>query len=323
MNLEGNQIRELPENLGRLEDGLIRLGMAANPVRATATDLLPLRELKELSGLMSAKRRQELTLAQHTARTLSLPAALSRPFYHLLRGDSSVLSTLGPDALLPALNHPVAKVAAKVRQYVQQQHGLPRKGHRLGKGSVLAIVGRTFFDKNSLDERLEPLGIQLLPEYDPEKTTHLLLGFPPINQEIPAAKQVILNERQLVNRLDRLEKKLLLEERSEARLARLRQLITSPDTTNVRLGFRMIQGNGLPPSLWNELLAAYYLSERDPALQLQIKSYLRLRLVDEGKNKFFAALTPQLIKWGKIKPEKEELLRRNRFDLARVQSYLK
>ncbi|MEZ4995784.1 MAG: leucine-rich repeat domain-containing protein [Saprospiraceae bacterium] len=323
VNLEGNLIRELPRDFGQLESGLIRLGMAGNPVRVSASDLLPLRQLKELSGLMSAGRQQELLLAQHTARTLNLPASLSDSFYQLLRGNNSVLSELTPDALLLALNHPVAKVVARVRQYVQQQYGLPRKGNRLKRGSVLAIVGRTFFDKTQLEEHLDALGIALLPEYDPIKCTHLLLGFPQIHQEIPPAQQVILNEKQLVGRLDRLEKKTLLQERSEARLARLRQLITSPDTTNIRLGFRMIQGNGLPPSLWNELLVAYYLCERDPALQLQIKSYLRLRLVDEGKNKFFAALTPQLIKWGKIKPEKEELLRRNRFDLALVQSYLK
>lgn len=323
MNLESNRIQELPLSFGNLTGSLIRLGMAGNPVRASASELLSLQQLKELSGLMSAKRREELTIAQHTARTLELPTALSLPFYQLLRGDNSVLPTLSPDALLLALNHPVASVVAKVRQYVQKQHGRPRKGNLLRKGSTLAITGRTFFDKAQLKERLQALGIVLLPVYDPDVCTHLLLGFPPLNEGIPAGKQLILNERQLVSRLDQLEKKPLLKERSEARLARLRQLITSPDTTNIRLGFRMIQGNGLPPVLWNEMLAAYYLCERDPALQLQIKYYLRLRLVDEGKNKFFAALTPQLIKWGKIKPEKEELLKRNRFDLALIQSYLK
>jgi hypothetical protein len=233
------------------------------------------------------------------------------------------LNTLEPQAVLLALNHPVGKIAARVRKFVQKKYGLSSSGRRLKKGHALAVVGRTFFDKDKLRERLSNLGITFLETYDPEVCTHLLLGFPQLHQEIPPAKQVIMNEKELVLRLDRLEKKPLLKEKSEGRLARLRQLLTSPDTTNIRLGFRMISGNGLPPRLWNELLVAYYLSERDPGLQLQVKYYIRLRLEDEGKNKFFAALTPQLIKWGKIKPEKEELLRRNRFDLGIVQGYLK
>lgn len=321
--LERNKLQRLPPDFGKLNSSLIRLGLAGNPVRSEAERLLKLRQLKELSGLMSAAERRDLILAQQTARTLDLPDKLSVPFYRLLRSDKSVLSTLSPAALLLALNHPVGKVAAKVRRFAQKEYGLPAKGRRLGKGSTLGIVGRTFFDKAKLEERLAALDIRLLSDYAPEQCTHLLLGFPRLTQEIPPAKQVIMNEKGLVRRLDQLEKKPLLKEKSESRLQRLRQLLTSPDTTNIRLGFRMIAGNGLPPQLWNELLAAYYLSERDPGLQLQIKSYIRLRLEDEGKNKFFAALTPQLIKWGKIKPEKEKLLRRNRFDLGIVQAYLK
>lgn len=321
--LDRNRIASLPENFGKLQHTLIRWGMAGNPVRTTAENLLELRQLKEINGLLSPARQKDLLLAQQTARSLDLPENLSVPFYRLLHADRSVLSGFDAEALLPALNHPVEEVGARVRKYVQKEYSLPLKGHRLGKGSILGIAGRTFFDRTHLEERLETLGISLQPEYDPQSCTHLLLGFPIIAQPIPPDRHVIFNEKQLVLRLDQLEKKPLLQERSESRLKRLQQLLTSPDTTNIQLAFRMIKGNGLPPSLWNELLAAYYLCERDPALQLQIKSYLRLRLEDEGKNKFFAALTPQLIKWGKIKPEKEKLLQRNRFDLRLVQAYLK
>lgn len=321
--LERNKLEQLPEDFGNLSRSVIRLGMAGNPVRADAEALLDLRELKELTGLLSAAKRRDLLQAQQTARMLNLPEELDVPFYRLTRSDKSVLPSLSPRAILLALNHPVGQIAARVRRFVQKEYGLPAKGRRLGKGSVLGIVGRTFFDKPRLAARLAPLGITLAENYDPQECTHLLLGFPQLHQEIPPGRQVILNEKDLIYRLDRLEKKPLLKEKSESRLQRLRQLLTSPDTTNIRLGFRMVSGNGLPPHLWNELLAAYYLSESDPALQLQIKSYIRLRLEDKGKNKFFAALTPQLIKWGKIKPEKEALLRRNRFDLGVVQNYLK
>lgn len=321
--LERNQLETLPEEYGNLAQSLIRLGLKGNPAKTEPEELLDLRYLRELSGLMSAARRKDLILAQQSARTLNLPESLNVPFFRLLRGDKTVLPQLEPMAIMLALNHPVGKIAARVRKYVQKHYGLPTKGRQLKKGHVLSIVGRTFFDKHHLSERLAALGITFLDQYDPDVTTHLLLGFPQLHQEIPPGRQVIMNEKELVIRLEKLEKKPLITERSEARLGRLRQLLTSQDTTNIRLGFRMVTGNGLPPSLWNELLAAYYLTERDPALQLQVKSYLRLRLEDEGKNKFFAALTPQLIKWGKIKPEKEELLRRNRFDLGLVQGYLK
>lgn len=321
--LERNQLEQLPPAFGNLENSLIRLGLAGNPVRSQAESLLSLRQLRELSGLISAAKRRDLLMAQQAARTLSLPESLNVSFFQLIRSDKTVLDTLEPQAVLLALNHPIGKIAARVRKFVQKNYGLPAKGRRLKKGDSVALVGRTFFDKDKLAERLNDLGITFLETYDPEVCTHLLLGFPQLHQEIPPSRQVIMNEKELVLRLDRLEKKPLLKERSEGRLARLRQLLTSPDTTNIRLGFRMIMGNGLPPRLWNELLVAYYLSERDPSLQLQIKYYIRLRLEDEGKNKFFAALTPQLIKWGKIKPEKEELLQRNRFDLGMVQGYLK
>ncbi|PHN01082.1 leucine-rich repeat domain-containing protein [Flavilitoribacter nigricans] len=321
--LERNKLEQLPPDFGNLTSSLIRLGLAGNPVKSEVEPLLSLRQLREISGLLSAAKRRDLLLAQQSARTLNLPDELSVPFFRLLRSAKTVLPTLNSEAILLALNHPIGKVAAGVRKYVQKEYGLPAKGHRLKKGHKLGVVGRTFFDKNQLQERLAALGIELLEDYDPAVCTHLLLGFPQLHQEIPPARQVIMNEKELVLRLDKLEKKPLLTEKSEARLGRLQQLLTSPDTTNVRLGFRMITGNGLPPRLWNELLVAYYLCERDPGLQLQIKHYIRLRLEDEGKNKFFAALTPQLIKWGKIKPEKEELLRRNRFDLGIVQGYLK
>lgn len=321
--LERNRITALPPDFGNLTQSLIRLGLQGNPVKAEPENLLSLRYLRELTGLMSAAKRRDLVVAQQAARTLQLPESLNTQFFHLLRSDKTVLRDLEPNAIILALNHPVGKVAGRVRKYVQKNYGLPVKGRRLKRGHVLGIVGRTFFDKNKLEERLKALGIKLVENYDPEVCTHLLLGFPQLHQEIPPAKQVIMNEKELSIRLDKLEKKSLLKEKSETRLARLRQLLTSPDTTNIRLGFRMVTGNGLPPRLWNELLVAYYLCERDPALQLQIKSYIRLRLEDEGKNKFFAALTPQLIKWGKIKPEKEELLRRNRFDLGIIQGYLK
>ena len=321
--LEKNKIDQLPEDFKQLQKSLIRFGMAGNPVRSSVEVLLGLRELKEINGLLRAAQRRDLLLAQQTARTLHLPTNLSESFYKLLRSDLSVLSDLGANGILLALNHPVGKVVAKVRQFVQKQYGLTSKGHRLKKGSIVAILGRTFFNIVELEKRLSALGIKLLPDYQPDLCTHLLLGFPILKQEIPPAKQVILNERQFVLRLDQLEKKTLLKEKSVTKIKRLRQLLTSPDTTNIQLGFRMIKGNGLPPVLWNELLVAYYLCERDPALQLQLKSFIRLRLVDQGKNRFFAALTPQLIKWGKIKPEKEKLLRRNRFDLELVQGYLK
>lgn len=321
--LERNRITHLPPVFGNLAQSLIRLGLQGNPVKCEPEDLLSLRYLRELSGLMSAAKRRDLVLAQQAARTLQLPESLNTQFFRLLRSDKTVLPSLEPTAIMLALNHPVSKVAGRVRKYVRKKYGLPSKGRQLKRGHVLGIVGRTFFDKQKLEERLSGLGIELVENYDPEVCTHLLLGFPQLQQEIPPARQVIMNEKELTLRLDNLEKKSLLKEKSEARLARLRQLLTSPDTTNIRLGFRMVAGNGLPPRLWNELLVAYYLCERDPPLQLQIKSYIRLRLEDEGKNKFFAALTPQLIKWGKIKPEKEELLRRNRFDLGMVQGYLR
>lgn len=322
LKIERNHILALPTDLGRLPETLVRLSMARNPVRLSIEDLLPLRMLRELTGLLHPATRRHLLLAQQTARTLDLPQAFEPAFLKLLRGDRNVLTEFSPEAIRLALNHPIGKVVARVRDYVRRHYGQPVKGRQLRAGSVLSLVGRTFFKQEQLATRLAAAGIAWAPDYDPQRTTHVLMGFPPISDLILPNRQVIMNERQLARRLDQLEKKPLLRERSSSRLSRLRRLLTSHDRANIRLGFRMVNGNGLPPSLWNELLAAYYLSETDPSLQMEIKSYIRLRLQDQGKNKFFAVLTPQLIKWGKIKPEKEKLLRRNGFDLATIRAYL-
>src|SRR5690606_6995471 len=102
--LERNKIFRLPQDFGNLKNSLVRLGMLGNPVQVPAEALLSLRELKEINGLMPASRQKQLLLAQQTARSLNLPAALSIPFLRLLQSDWSILPTLTQEAILAALN---------------------------------------------------------------------------------------------------------------------------------------------------------------------------------------------------------------------------
>ena len=284
LNLEHNKIKTLPVAFGPMTNTLETLQLKYNPVKCQPADLLPLRQLSTLTGLMPKKKFEQLFNFWREAQWRELPKDCYAPFFYLFLGkEKALLDTFTPLKWQYALNFYGGQIHQLCREFLLKKFGQSISKKRI---SGLCLMGHSSFDIDHLASRLSAQQINFTTTPNAE-TTHILLGFPKYQAQafplpIPATGFVLINEKQLDQFLNRIEKRYLWQETSPEKLHSLTTLLLHKDPANVKLGIQMLRGGGVPSALQAPLLAAY-LKHPQVEIKAALKSLLAPMLKDKKK----------------------------------------
>ncbi len=144
-------------------------------------------------------------------------------------------------------------IEGKLRNIILGDKGL----ETFGKSSVLYVAGTTRLKKTEIKNKLEDLGISYSPRFS-SKITHILIGRNPKNFNIFQGEKIpkLINENQLQTYFSKHDPQFLEEigEETQSMGDNIRELLASPDSTNVLLGLEMLKTGGVRPEFCEELL---------------------------------------------------------------------
>ena len=298
LNVNYNQLQGLPETL--LQGiSLEVLKFKNNPFQVSTTILLPLQKLKRLESNLPREEQKQFLQFLHHIRKRKWNLEQSQGFYALLGGEQT--ETIKQDILLAALQFPLAKVQRTARHLLLKRHSnhLP-----LQAGSVLCLLGNTYFDRQKLQRVLEKQQIQLVRSAG-DRITHLLLGRSPKNipNNIPG-NWSLLSEQELFALLDQDK---YLHQASVQQLENLRRMLLSRQEKTIALGLELLENGGVPKQLLTAIYLAYrtlddsrlrkrlrvlLLLSTSPEMETILKS-LQLIAVDSPPEKWKQVLTRQ------------------------------
>lgn len=238
-----------------------------NPVQLEAADLLDCIALERIEGLLSKSKKAHLLAFLKMLRAESVALDLSTLFYDLYSKKKTAWQALTPELAWQGLQSKNPYFANQFRQYFYKKG---KAKTRLKKGMVLSILGTTTTPISELKRRLDAQGLR----YDEgwtTSTTHLILADSPFPETFPRADLPYFSETQLIRYLDRLEGRSLSAEKSEEKIAPLRQLLLHESVVNCRLALQLMEGGGVPASLLADGLFLY-LSDRFPLLKEKLEA---------------------------------------------------
>ncbi len=140
--------------------------------------------------------------------------------------------------------------------FVFNANRISLKDAPLKKGDVVAVVGNITYKKTEIKTRLTDAGITYRSSVT-DDVTHLVVGTSPKLPENALAKNYFLfNERELTDYLNQLETPFLLSApvADNESAENLIQLLQHPDVVNEAIALQMLEGLGVPPELWIDLL---------------------------------------------------------------------
>ena len=114
------------------------------------------------------------------------------------------------------------------------------------------LCGAMASDTRLLKKRLAAAGIRWTD--DPAKATGVLLGHQFSTQAQQAGPVPVMEERQLVQWLDRKEQRYLTQTRDRVQLANLERMLRAPDQATFLLGIQLLRSQGTPDELIATLL---------------------------------------------------------------------
>ncbi|WP_367391863.1 leucine-rich repeat domain-containing protein [Lewinella sp. LCG006] len=269
--VNNNRLTSLPANLSELKR-LQRLEVSYNPivlnlpelakntqlsyldVRHTPTNwpgaqalLLKLPQLRHLYGGLSRKLQDQLSgfLAELPPAMEASQRALC---FRLWQGFAAGQVEAG--SLWSCLNanlHPLIQLGA---HYELLRKYPARDGQLLSR--IWWLCGEMASDKTVIKNRLAAAGIRCTDKS--AEATGVLLGhqFSTLHQQAGAVP--VMEERQLVQWLDRKEQRYLTQTRDRVQLANLERMLRAPDQGAFQLGIQLLRSQGTPDELISTLL---------------------------------------------------------------------
>ncbi|MDX1665786.1 MAG: leucine-rich repeat domain-containing protein [Saprospiraceae bacterium] len=296
-----------PGSLVRLQ----KLELQGNPLSDSEEELLPLTELRKLSGL---PRRKELLRFLAAVRRTESGIRDRRQLYRLFTGESQ--DAPGWPILFEALNLKLREVQLQALEWCVEKRRIDPFAHPPVEGSRLTILGNSSFSMTELGERLQSRSIEFDRRLTSE-TTHILLNpCPgPCPEEGILEERVILTEREASRLLGFIRLEGDIDDR---KLEKLRKLLLHPREENVMLALRIMEASGPPPSLKNEILVAWKLAD-DPRLRRRLRRLLDFVCTPRDQK----ALRLPLSLRGHLTEEQlanhiEKISRRSSFDSERI-----
>ncbi|MGH1435649.1 MAG: leucine-rich repeat domain-containing protein [Lewinella sp.] len=209
--------------------------------------LLKLPQLRHLYGGLSRKLQEQLSgfLAELPPGMEASRRALC---FRLWQGFAAGQVEIG--SLWSCLNanlHPLIQLGAHhelLRKY-------PARDGQL-RSRTWWLCGNMASDMTMIKNRLTAAGIAWTD--NPTKATGVLLGhhFSTLDQQIGAVP--VMEERQLVQWLDRKERRYLTQTRDRVQLANLERMLRAPDSGTFQLGIQLLRNQGTPDELVSTLL---------------------------------------------------------------------
>ena len=265
LSFSNNKISDIPSGVWHFPRLKVLEGQR-NPVRLDAEDLLHCYALERIEGLLSNSKKVHLLAFMEMLRAEGQAVDLATQFYDLYSKKKPAWEALTPDIAWQGLQSKNPYFANQFRQYLYKK---AKAKTRLKKGMVLAFLGTTTIPKTELKGRLNAQGLAYYEGWA-ATATHLVLADPPFTGAPPSADLPFFSETQLIRYLDRLEGRSLSAEKSEEKIAPLRQLLLHESVVNCRLALQLMEGGGVPPSLLAEGLYLY-LSDRFPLLKEKLE----------------------------------------------------
>lgn len=265
LSFSNNKISDIPSTFWHFPS-LKALEGQRNPVQLEAEELLHCHALERIEGLLSKSKKAHLLAFMKMLRAEGQAVDLAIPFYDLYSKKKTAWEALTPDMAWQGLQSKNPYFANQFRKYFYKK---AKAKTRLKKGMILAFLGTTTIPKNELKARLDVQGL-VYHEGWSATATHLILANPPFTESPPSADLPYFSETQLIRYLDRLEGRSLSAEKSEEKIASLRQLLLHGSVVNCRLALQLMEGGGVPASLLTDGVYLY-LSDRFPLLKEKLE----------------------------------------------------
>jgi hypothetical protein len=269
--VNNNRLANLPPNFSDLQR-LQRLEVSYNPIqlslpalaknaqlsyidaRQTPTNwpgvqalLLKLPQLRHLYGGLSRKLQDQLSgfLAElPPVMEVSQRALCFRLWQGFAAGQVEAGSLW---SCLDANLHPLIQLGA---HYELLRKYPARDGQLLSR--TWWLCGEMATDSTIMKKRLAEVGVKWTDQ--PTKATGVLLGHQFSTQAQKAGPVPVMEERQLVQWLDRKERRYLTQTRDRVQLANLERMLRAPDQGAFQLGIQLLRSQGTPDELISILL---------------------------------------------------------------------
>lgn len=205
-------------------------------------------QLRHLYGGLSRKLQEQVSgfLAEVPA---TLPVPQKEVFFRLWQGFAA--GPVSVNLLWACLNerwHPIIQIGA----YHELLRKYPARYGQL-RSRKWYIYGQMSSNLEQLQIRLEAAGVDTTD--DLSEATGVLLGSKFTEQlPVPHDEILVLEERLLIQWLDRQEKRLLTHSRERAPIANLERLLTAQDEATFQLGIQMLRAQGTPDQVIEGLL---------------------------------------------------------------------
>lgn len=255
LKLSNNHLVELPQELSHLPS----LESLSIPGGIPPEYLLLLDHLKKIQGWRDVSARQNMLQILQLAVKFRLPTTTRSAFFNLL--ETANLQALHSVPLVDVLQS-IGSGSLMLRTLLIRY--LKKSGKEFidldPSSDVIAILGKTKLARKKWKNRLVAQNINAVFELTAD-ATHVVLG----KGEYLAAeiglinleKIVWLEEQQLLQWLERVEKLFLMQPNKEVEVEALKRLLLHQDPINITIAANTLLNNGVPQAILPYVLIAY------------------------------------------------------------------
>ena len=263
ISFENNEIKSLPESLGSNAFKIDSLNLDGNPFEHFPYVLFDWYKLSkpkywrfEIDNALYNKAKIFDLLDNKTFQNLDRATQIN--FFNIYCGFDEEIKKISLPQLWEALNSPATKVADLTLGFMTELQQVP-----IQQGSKIYIAGKTNKTLEEIKEQMTACGLELHAKLSPE-VTHVLIsarGNKKYTEELSKNQLQWITEAQLMQYFDKVNPTYLVEA-ADTDAEKVSDLIMTLDEDNMALAISLVEGGGLPESLFTELYIVHKFSEQ-------------------------------------------------------------
>jgi hypothetical protein len=262
-SFEKNQLKSLPESLGSNAIKIDSLRLDGNPFEHFPYVLFDWYKLSkpkywrfEIDNALYNKAKLFDLLDNKTFQNLNRATQIN--FFNIYCGLDKEIKKINLPQLWEALNSPATKVADLTLGFMTELQQAP-----IQQGSKIYIAGKTNKTLEEIKEQMTACGLELRTKLSPE-VTHVLIsarGNKKYSKELSENQLQWITEAQLTQYFDKINPTYLVEA-ADTDAEKVSDLIMTLDEDNMALAISLVEGGGLPESLFTEVYIVHKFSEQ-------------------------------------------------------------